>query len=60
MEKKLNVENAKLKTTIEEKNYRICKKILTENLCKSGKLFVRNWLEFTLKQFKPEIGKENN
>ena len=60
MEKKLNVENAKLKTTIEEKNYRSCKKILTENLCKSGKLFVRNWLEFTLKQFKPEIGSENN
>ena len=42
MKKKLNVENAKLKTTIEEQNYRICKKILTENLCKSGKLFVRN------------------
>ena len=42
MKKKLNVENAKLKTTIEEQNYRICKKILTENLCKAGKLFVRN------------------
>ena len=42
MKKKLNVENAKLKTTIEEQNYRICKKILTENFCKSGKLFVRN------------------
>ena len=42
MKKKLNVEIAKLKTTIEEQNYRICKKILTENLCKSGKLFVRN------------------
>ena len=38
---KLNVENVKLKTTIEEQNYRICKKILTENLCKSGKLFVK-------------------
>ena len=42
MKKKLNLENAKLKTTIEEQNYRICKKILTENSCKSGKLFVRN------------------
>ena len=60
MKKKLKLENVKLKTTIEEQNYRICKKILTENLRKSGKLFVRNWLEFTLKQFKPEIGKENN
>ena len=56
MKKKLKLENVKLKTTIEEQNYRICKKILTENLRKSGKLFVRNWLEFTLKQFKPEIG----
>ena len=43
-----------------KQNYRICKTILTENLCKSGKLFVRNWLEFTLKQLKPEIGSENN
>ena len=42
MKKKLNLENVKLKTTIEEQNYRICKKILTENLFKSGKLFVRN------------------
>lgn len=42
MKKKLNLENVKLKTTIEEQNYRICKKILTENLSKSGKLFVRN------------------
>ena len=41
MKKKLNLENVKLKTTIEEQNYRICKKILTENLCKSGKLFVK-------------------
>ena len=53
MKKKLNMENVKLKTTIEEQNYRICKKILTENLCNSGKLSVRNWLEFTLKQLKP-------
>ena len=53
MKKKLIMENVKLKTTIEEQNYRICKKILTENLCNSGKLSVRNWLEFTLKQLKP-------
>ena len=42
MKKKLNLENVKLKTIIEEQNYRICKTILKENLCKSGKLFVRN------------------
>ena len=60
MKKKLNLENVKLKTITEEQNYRICKTILKENLCKSGKLFVRNWLEFTLKQLKPEIGSENN
>ena len=42
MKKRLNLENIKLKSTIEEQNYRICKKILTENLCNSGKLSVRN------------------
>ena len=42
MKRKLNLENVKLNTTIEEQNYRIGKKILSENLCKSGKLFVRN------------------
>ena len=42
MKKKLNLENVKLKTTIEEQSYQISKKILTENLCKSDKLFVRN------------------
>ena len=42
MKKKLNLENVKLKTITEEQNYRICKTILKENLCKSGKLFVRN------------------
>ena len=42
MKKKLSLENVKLKTTIEEQNYQICKKILTENISKSGELFVRN------------------
>ena len=30
----LNLENVKLKTTIEEENYRICKEILLEKSCK--------------------------
>ena len=34
IKKKLNLENVKLKTTIEEENYRICKEILMEKSCK--------------------------
>ena len=34
IKKKLNLENVRLETTIEEENYRICKEILTEKLCK--------------------------
>ena len=33
IKKKLNLENVRLETTIEEENYRICKAILTEKLC---------------------------
>ena len=33
IKKKLNLENVRLETTIEEENYRICKEILTEKLC---------------------------
>ena len=34
VKKRLNLENVRLKTTIEEENYRICKEILTEKSCK--------------------------
>ena len=34
IKKKLNLENVRLKTTIEEENYRICKEILTKKSCK--------------------------
>ena len=34
IKKKLNLENVKLKTTIEEENYRICKEILMGKSCK--------------------------
>ena len=34
IKKKLNLENVRLKTTIEDENYWNCRKILTENSCK--------------------------
>ena len=34
IKKKLNLENVRLETTIEEENYRICKEILMEKSCK--------------------------
>ena len=34
IKKKLNLETVRLKTTIEDENYRICRKILTEKSCK--------------------------
>ena len=34
IKKKLNLENVRLETTIEEENYRICKEILTKKSCK--------------------------
>ena len=36
IKKKLNLESIRLKTIIEEENYRICKRILMEKLCESG------------------------
>ena len=36
IKKKLNLKNVRLTTTIEDENYRICKKILMEKLCKFG------------------------
>ena len=34
IKKKLNLETVRLKTTIEDENYQICRKILTEKSCK--------------------------
>ena len=34
IKKKLNLENVRLETTIEEENYRICQEILTKKSCK--------------------------
>ena len=36
IKKKLNLESIRLKTIIEEENYRICKRILMEKLCEFG------------------------
>ena len=36
IKKKLNLESIRLKTIIEEENYRICKRILMEKSCESG------------------------
>ena len=36
MKKKLNLKNVRLKTTIEDENYRICKMILMEEPCEFG------------------------
>ena len=36
IKKKLNLETVRLKTTIEEENYQICKKILMEKSCEFG------------------------
>ena len=36
IKKKLNLKNVRLTTTIEDENYRICKKILMEKLCEFG------------------------
>ena len=36
IKKKLNLESIRLKTIIEEENYRICKRILMGRLCESG------------------------
>ena len=36
MKKKLNLKNVRLKTTIEDENYRICKMILIEEPCEFG------------------------
>ena len=36
IKKKLNLKNVRLTTTIEDENYRICKKILMETLCEFG------------------------
>ena len=36
IKKKLNLETVRLKTTIEEENYQICKRVLTEKTCEFG------------------------
>ena len=38
IKKKLNLKNVRLKTTIEDENYRICKMILMEEPCEFGSL----------------------
>ena len=36
IKEKLNLETVRLKTTIEEENYQICKRVLTEKTCEFG------------------------
>ena len=38
IKKKLNLKNVRLKTTIEDENYRICRMILMEEACEFGSL----------------------
>ena len=56
IKKKLNLESIRLKTIIEEENYRICKRILMGRLCESGSSLQGIYcLQFRLKQLKTEI-----
>ena len=56
IKKKLNLMNVRLKTTIEDENYRICKKILMEKSCEFGSsLYAIDCLQFRLQQLKAEI-----
>ena len=56
IKKKLTVESIRLETTIEEENYRICKRILMEKSCKFGSCFYAiECLHFRLKQLKAEM-----
>ena len=61
IKKKLNLENVRLKTIIEEENYLICMRVLMEKSCEFGSsLYAIDCLQFRLKQLEAEINSKKS